>query len=46
MQHEPERLGQFVYDWDVQLIMNDGQLQAVEQVSQFVEGSEALGFRG
>ncbi|MBL7062259.1 MAG: transposase family protein [Dehalococcoidia bacterium] len=28
------------------LIMNDGQLQRVEQVKQFLEGSEALEFRG
>ncbi|HEY86415.1 MAG TPA: hypothetical protein G4O06_00025 [Dehalococcoidia bacterium] len=26
--------------------MNDGQLQTVEQVKQFLEGSEALEFRG
>ncbi len=28
------------------LIMNDGKLQTVEQVTQFLEGSEALEFRG
>ena len=37
---------QLVYDWDVQLIMNDGQLQAVEQVRQFLEGTEVIDFRG
>src|SRR4030043_905591 len=46
MQYEPERLRQLVYDWDVQLIMNDGQLQTVEQVRQFLEGSEVVEFRG
>ena len=30
----------------MRLIMNDGQLQAVEQVRQFLEGSEVVGFRG
>ena len=30
----------------MRLIMNDGQLQTVEQVRQFLEGSEAVGFRG
>ncbi len=29
----------------MQLIMNDGQLQMVEQVKQFLEGSEAVEFR-
>ena len=28
------------------LIMNDGQLQTVEQVRGFLEGSEAVEFRG
>jgi len=28
------------------LIMNDGQLQTVEQVRGFLEGSEEVGFRG
>ncbi len=46
IQDEPEKLGQLVYDWDMRLIMNDGQLQTVEQVKQFLEGSEALEFRG
>ncbi len=30
----------------MQLIMNDGRLQTVEQVKQFLAGSEALDFRG
>jgi len=30
----------------MRLIMNDGQLQTVEQVRQFLEGSEMVGFRG
>ncbi len=30
----------------MRLIMNDGQLQTVEQVRQFLEGSEVVGFRG
>ena len=30
----------------MQLIMNDGQLQTTEQVRQFLEGSEAVEFRG
>jgi transposase InsO family protein len=30
----------------MRLIMNDGQLQTVEQVRQFLEGSEAVEFRG
>jgi len=46
IQDEPERLRQLVYDWDVQLIMNDGQLQTVEQVRQFLKGGEAVEFRG
>ena len=37
---------QLVYDWDMQLIMNDEQIQTIEQVKEFLEGSEALGFRG
>jgi transposase InsO family protein len=39
-------LGQLVYDWNMQLIMNDGQLQTIEQVRQFLGGSEAIEFRG
>ena len=37
---------QLVYDWDMQLIMNDKQLQTIEQVKQFLEGSEAIEFWG
>ena len=37
---------QLVYDWDMQLIMNDKQIQTIEQVKQFLEGNEALEFRG
>ena len=46
MQDEPEKLGRLVYDWGMLLIMNDRQLQTVEQVRGFLEGSEALEFRG
>ena len=46
MQDKPEGLRQLVYDWDMRLIMNDGQLQTVEQIRQFLEGSEAVEFRG
>ena len=42
---EPEELGQLVYDWDMQVIMNDRNLQTIEQVRQFLEGSAALEFR-
>jgi len=45
-QGEPERFRQLVYDWDMQLIMNDEGLQTIEQVRQFLEGSEAVEFRG
>jgi len=45
MQDEPEKLRQLVYDWDMQLIMNDRNLQTIEQVRQFLGGSEALEFR-
>jgi transposase InsO family protein len=37
---------QLVYDWDMRLIMNDERLQTIEQVTQFLEGSEALELRG
>jgi len=37
---------QLVYDWDMRLIRNDAQLSTLEQVDQFLEGSEALEFRG
>jgi len=37
---------QLVYDWDMQLIMNDEELTTIEQVKQFLEGSETLTFRG
>ena len=46
MQDEPEKLGQLVYDWDMRLIMNDGNLQTIGQVRQFLGGSEAVEFRG
>ena len=35
-----------VYDWDMQLIMNDEKLTTIEQVKQFLNGSETLGFEG
>ena len=44
-QDEPDGSGQLVYDWDMRLIMNDRNLQTIEQVKQFLEGSEALEFR-
>ncbi|MCL0057436.1 hypothetical protein M1N50_03890 [Dehalococcoidia bacterium] len=37
---------QLVYDWDMRLIMNDTQLQTIEQVRRFLEGSKALEFKG
>jgi hypothetical protein len=45
MQDEPEKIRQLVYDWDMQLMMNDRNLETIEQVRQFMEGSEALEFR-
>ena len=35
-----------MYDWDMQLIINDEKLQTIEQVNQFLEGSEAIEFTG
>ena len=46
MQDEPEKWGQLVYDWDMLLIMNDEQLETIEQIKKFLEGSEGLEFRG
>ena len=46
IQDEPEGLGQLVYDCDMRLVMNDENLQAIEQVRQFLEGSEGVEFRG
>ncbi|MFC2032393.1 integrase, partial [Chloroflexota bacterium] len=43
---ESEGFRQLVYDWDILLIMNDGQLQTLERVRGFLEGSEAVEFRG
>ena len=40
------KIRQLVCDWDMRLIMNDEQLQTLQQVNQFLEGSEALEFRG
>jgi len=45
IQDESEKSGQLVYDWDMRLIMNDEQLQTIEQIKQFLEGSEPLEFR-
>ena len=45
-QDEPKGIRQLVYDWDMRLIMNDERLQTIEQVKQFLEGSEALEFGG
>jgi transposase InsO family protein len=33
-----------VYDWDMLLNMNDQQLQTIEQVRQFIKGSQAVDF--
>ena len=38
--------GQLVYDWGMQLVMNDAGLQTIEQVKRFLAGSEALDFGG
>ena len=46
IQDEPEGLRQLVYDWDMRLTMNDRSLQRIEQARQFLEGSEAVEFRG
>ena len=46
IEDEPERFGQPVYDWDMQLIMNDNNLKTIEQVKQFLEGNEAVEFKG
>jgi len=35
-----------VYDWDMLLDMNDRQLQTIEQVRQFIEGNQAVDFKG
>ena len=35
-----------VYNWDMQVIMNDEYLQTIEQIKQFLEGSEILKFGG
>jgi transposase InsO family protein len=45
-QGEPEAGRQLVYDWDMQLIMNDERLQTIDQVKQFLVGSEALDLGG
>lgn len=37
---------QLVYDWNMRLIMNDKSLQTIEQVKQFLDGSEGIEFRG
>jgi hypothetical protein len=39
-------LRQLVYDWNMRLIMNDKSLQTIEQVKQFLDGSEGIEFRG
>ena len=46
IQDEPEGVRQLAYDGDMRLTMNDEGLQTIEQVKQFLEGSEALEFRG
>ena len=45
MQGESEKSRQLIYDWDMRLIMDDRNLQTIEQVRQFLGGSEALEFR-
>jgi hypothetical protein len=42
MQDEPEKIRRLIYDWDMQLMMNDRNLETIEQVRQFMEGSEAF----
>ena len=42
MQDEPEKLGQLAYDWDMRLIMSNGNVQTIEQVSNFWEGVSRL----
>ena len=46
IQDYPERLRQLVYDWNMRLIMNDQNLQTIEQVRQFMEGSNRVEFKG
>ena len=41
----PWRYG-VVYDWNMQLIMDDKQIQTLEQVKQFVASSQTIEFRG
>jgi len=41
----PWRYG-VVYDWNMQLIMDDKQIQTLEQVKQFVDSSQTIEFRG
>ena len=41
----PGRYG-VVYDWNMQLIMDDKQIQTLEQVKQFVASSQTIEFRG
>jgi len=44
MSEVPTEVG--IYDWGMQLIMNDERLQTIEQVKQFLAGSKALDFGG
>jgi hypothetical protein len=41
----PWRYG-VVYDWNMQLIMDDKQIQTLEQVQQFVASSRGIAFSG
>jgi len=45
IQDEPWRYG-VVYDWNMQLIMDDKQIQTLEQVQQFVDSSQGIEFSG
>lgn len=41
---EPERGRHLVYDWGMQLILNDEELTIIKQVEQVLKGSEMVGF--
>ncbi|OIP28221.1 MAG: hypothetical protein CO103_01555 [Chloroflexi bacterium CG_4_9_14_3_um_filter_45_9] len=42
IQNESEKMRQLIYDWDMQLIMNDKQLQTIEQAPQSLWGLPCL----
>ena len=41
-----KREDQVRYDWDMQLIMDDGEVETIKQIKEFLSGSEALSFAG